>query len=210
MFEPEVFRKQIYCCTKVLVTLFGLFGDPQSFGALIVIRRLGNCAPCPPSLRPWLLRAATPLNKSWYTALTRGISEPRVLGGAKFSIRPNFCAPEEKRIGEYCRAIVLFQKLAQKYREVFPEVFKSCPNLPPPLRTPIVLTQKLWQNTSYLQFGGLNKWIYAVIASFAQHLDICNPKLGKWRSLPPPPGYASGNSDWWLCGFDPFIATANP
>jgi len=26
--------------------------------------------------------------------------------------------------------VVLFQKLAQKYREVFPEFFKSCPNLP--------------------------------------------------------------------------------
>jgi len=51
---------------------------------------------------------------------------------------------EETRIGEFCRAMVLFQKLAQKYREVFPEFFKSCPNL----RTPIALTQTLWQNTS--------------------------------------------------------------
>jgi len=32
MFEPEVFRKQMYC-TKVLVTLLGLFGVSQSFGA---------------------------------------------------------------------------------------------------------------------------------------------------------------------------------
>ena len=32
MFEPEVFRKQMYC-TEVLVTLLGLFGAPQSFGA---------------------------------------------------------------------------------------------------------------------------------------------------------------------------------
>ena len=38
MFEHEVFRKQMYC-TEVLVTLLGLFG------ALIVIRRTGNCAP---------------------------------------------------------------------------------------------------------------------------------------------------------------------
>jgi len=38
---------------------------------------------------------------------------------------------EEKRIGEFCRAMVLLQKLAQKYREVFSEFFKSCPNLPP-------------------------------------------------------------------------------
>jgi len=84
MFEPEVFRKQMYC-TEVRVILLGLFGVPQSFGALIVIRRPGNCAPCHSSLRPWLLRAATRLNKSWYTALTRGIREPWALGGAKFS-----------------------------------------------------------------------------------------------------------------------------
>jgi len=30
---------------------------------------------------------------------------------------------EETRIGEFCRAMVLFQKLAQKYPEVFPEFF---------------------------------------------------------------------------------------
>jgi len=30
---------------------------------------------------------------------------------------------EEKRIWKFCRAMVLFQKLAQKYREVFPEFF---------------------------------------------------------------------------------------
>jgi len=44
MFEPEVFRKQMYC-TK-LVTLLGLFG------AFIAVWRPGNCAPCPPSFRP--------------------------------------------------------------------------------------------------------------------------------------------------------------
>jgi len=44
MFGPEAFRKQMYC-TEVLVTFLGLFG------ALIVIRRPGNCAPGPPSLR---------------------------------------------------------------------------------------------------------------------------------------------------------------
>jgi len=38
---------------------------------------------------------------------------------------------EEKRIGEFCRAMVMFHTLAQKHREVFPEFFQSCPNLPP-------------------------------------------------------------------------------
>jgi len=88
MFEPEVFRKQMYCI-EVLVTLLGLFG------ALIVIRRPRNCAPSPPSLRP-LLRAATRLNKSWYTALTRGMREPWDLGERNFSILPNFCATLKK------------------------------------------------------------------------------------------------------------------
>jgi len=95
MFEPEVFRKQMYC-TEVLVKMLGLFRAPQSFDALILIRRPGNCAPCPPSLRPWLLCAATRLNKSWCTALTRGIREPWVLSGAQFSFLPNFCATLRK------------------------------------------------------------------------------------------------------------------
>jgi len=87
VFEPEVFRNQMYC-TEVLVTWLGLFGS------LIVNWRPGNRAP--PLLRPWLLRAARRLNKSWCSALTRGIREPRALGGAKFSIRPDFCATLRK------------------------------------------------------------------------------------------------------------------
>ena len=46
MFELEVFRRQMYC-TEVRVRLLGLFGALQSFGALIVIRRPGNCVPAP-------------------------------------------------------------------------------------------------------------------------------------------------------------------
>jgi len=49
----------------------------------------------------------------------------------KISNSPEFLRHfEEPRIGKFCRAMVLFQKLAQKYREIFPEFFKSCPNLP--------------------------------------------------------------------------------
>jgi len=68
---------------------------------LIVIWRPGNCAPCPSSLRPWLLHAETRLKKSWYTALTRGIREPWPLGRAKFSIRPNFCDTLRKNEWEH-------------------------------------------------------------------------------------------------------------
>ena len=59
-------------------------------------RRPGNCAPSPPSLRPWLLRSATRLNKSWYTALTTGIRELWDLGRENFSILPNFYATLRK------------------------------------------------------------------------------------------------------------------
>ena len=178
-------------CTEVLVTLLGLFG------ALIVIRRPGNCAPWPLSLRPWLLRSATRLNKSWYTALARGIREPWALGRKNFQFARMFAPLWGKRRGKFCRPIVLLKKLAQIYREVFPEFFKSCPNLPPPLRTPIAPTQKLCQITSNLHLSGLNNWFYVVITIFTQHLNICSPKLEEWRRHLPPPGYASGNSYWW-------------
>jgi len=74
--------------------------------------------------------------------------------------------------------MVLLKNLAQTYREVFPEFFKSCPNLPP-LRTPIAPRKELCQSTSYLQLSGLNNWLYVVITTFAQHLNICSPKLGE-------------------------------
>jgi len=89
MFEPEDFRNQMHC-TEVLVILLGLFGT------LVVIRRPGNCAAWPLSLRPWLLHSATRLNKSWYTAPTRGIRVPWAPGGEKFSNRPNVCATLRK------------------------------------------------------------------------------------------------------------------
>jgi len=50
---------------------------------------------------------------------------------------------------------------------------------------PIALTQKLWQNTSYLQLGGLINWFYVVITIFAQHLNICSPKLGNDGAFAP-------------------------
>jgi len=53
MFEFEVFKKQCTGLKKILVTLFGLFGTPQSFGAPIGIRRQGNCAPLVTTLRPY-------------------------------------------------------------------------------------------------------------------------------------------------------------
>jgi len=42
-----------------------------------------------------------------------------------------------------------------------------------------------------------------------EYLHICSPKLGELWRLSPPPGYTPGNSDWWLGGFDPVVASAN-
>ena len=55
-FEPEVFRKQIYCIEESTCDIFGMFWlSRQWFGAPAVIRRphndsaLGNCAPPGPA-----------------------------------------------------------------------------------------------------------------------------------------------------------------
>jgi len=53
VFEPEVFRKQMYC-TEVLVAFLGLFG------ALIVIWRSGNRAPSPRRYAPFTARSDAP------------------------------------------------------------------------------------------------------------------------------------------------------
>jgi len=130
MFEHEVFQKQMYC-TEVLVTLLGLFR------ALIVIRRPGNGDPCPPSLRPWLLRAATRLSKSWYTALTRGIREPWAWGGAKFSILPNFCATLRKNeLENFAGRWLGFRNLPKTIGKFFVNFFNLV-RISPPHRTPI-------------------------------------------------------------------------
>jgi len=106
-FEREVFRKQMHC-TEVLVTLLELFG------ALIVIRLPGNCAPWPPTLRSWLLHTGT-----------LGFRRGKIFQFARI-----FAPLWWKRMGEFCRAMVLLTKLAQTYREVFPQFFTSCANLP--------------------------------------------------------------------------------
>jgi len=49
MFEPEVFRKQMYCVEESTCDIVGTFRrPPQWFGAPMVIRRPGNCVPLLP------------------------------------------------------------------------------------------------------------------------------------------------------------------
>jgi len=46
IFEPEIFRKQMYFIEESICDIVGTFWrPPQSFGAPAMIRRLGNCAP---------------------------------------------------------------------------------------------------------------------------------------------------------------------
>jgi len=67
MFEPEVFRKQIYCIEESTCDIVGTFrslpqsfgAPPQWFGASIVIRRPGNCDPLsPPHYAPGFMSNA--------------------------------------------------------------------------------------------------------------------------------------------------------
>jgi len=43
--------------------------------------------------------------------------------------------------------------------------------------------QKVWQNTSYLQLGGMNNWFYAIMTIFAQWFNICSAKFWGRRRL---------------------------
>jgi len=52
--------------------------------------------------------------------------------------------------------MILLKQLAQTYREVVSEFFFNLARIFLPPRTPMALTEKLWQNSSYLQRGGLN------------------------------------------------------
>jgi len=89
----------------------------------------------------------------------------------------------------------LLKQVTQTYREAFPEVslISSESSLHVVrLAISMAVTQKLWQNTSYLQRGGMNSFCL-VITILAQQMIICGPKLGERRRLSPPPSYASGN-----------------
>ena len=53
MIELEVVRKQIYCIEESTCDIFVTFRRPRVDSASpVVVRRPGNCAPFPPSLRP--------------------------------------------------------------------------------------------------------------------------------------------------------------
>jgi len=100
-------------CTEVLVTLSGLFG------ALVVIWRPGNRAPCPRRYPPGycaqrraLTNHGTP-SKQRHTG-TLGFRRGKIFNSPEF-LR-HF---EETRIGEFWNAMVLFRNLPKNIRKFF-------------------------------------------------------------------------------------------
>ena len=63
------------------------------------------------------------------------------------------------------------------------------------------LTQKLRQNTKYLELDGINNRLQAVMIKFVQCFNICSSKSERGTVPFLYPGYAPGNSVLWLCHF---------
>jgi len=59
-----------------------------------------------------------------------------------------------------------------------------------------------WQNTDYLQLGGMINWLYAVMTNFDLWLNTWSSKFKRSAAPIVPPVYAPGNSDWWPYDFD--------
>jgi len=80
MFVPEIFRKQMYCIEESICDIVGtLWRPPQWFGAPIVIRHPGNCAPLAPlvttlrsrgNFRYGVERAKRFVNVHWHCILS--------------------------------------------------------------------------------------------------------------------------------------------
>ena len=111
------------------MTLLGLFGAPLSFSTLIVTLRPGNCAHAPRRYARDYCAQCCASTKLWYVALIKGLREPWTSRGENVQFAGIFASLRGKRMGKFCRAMVLLKQLAQAYRQVFPEFLKSCPNL---------------------------------------------------------------------------------
>jgi len=100
-------------CAKVLVTLLGLFGALNDLAP-------GESCPLRPVVTPLVTaRSDAPQQIMVHNANQRHTGTLGFRWGKIFNL-PEFLRHfEETRIGEFCRAMVLFQKLAQNYREVF-------------------------------------------------------------------------------------------
>jgi len=85
---------------------------------------LGELCPLPPVVTPLITaRCDAPQKITVHCSNQRHTGSLGCRRGKIFN-SPEFLRYfEEKQIGEFRRAMILFQRLAQKYREVFPEFF---------------------------------------------------------------------------------------
>ena len=171
------------------VLKYSTYNIARTFRHPEVIRRShsdsvpGELCPCPLSLRPWLLRAVTRLNKTMvHSSNQRHTGTLGFRGG--ISICPNFCASLRKtnRKTKFCRGKRSFAgrwfclSNFLKHRQVFPEILKSCPHLPPisyAYSSNAETWAKYWLSTAWWI-----DWFYVAITIFAQHLNICSPTSG--------------------------------
>ena len=153
------------------------FGDPQSFGALIVTRRQGNCAPFAPIGTPLVTARTDAPQQTIVLSLRQRLTRTFVFKGGKILISPailRHCEENEQESFSGRWFCLSNFPNAQRYREVFPEFYKILLESFPPHCTPIALTQKLWQNTTYPQLDGLNNWFNAftiIVGSTIKYLQ---------------------------------------
>jgi len=97
--------------------------------------------------------------------------------GRKFFNSSNFLLRfEENKLESFAGLWFCLRNLPKHVGKFFLNFFNLV-QIFPHFVTPIAATQTFRQNTSYLQLTGLNNWFYVVITIFAQHLNICSPKL---------------------------------
>jgi len=113
MFEPEVFRKQMYC-VKIFVTLLGIFGAPTViwrphsdwFGARAIVPLL------PPVITPLITARSDAPQQTMILSFNQRLTGTFGLRGGNFQFAWIFAPLWGKRIGKFCRAMILLKQLA--------------------------------------------------------------------------------------------------
>jgi len=98
-----------------------------------IFRRPRNCGLCPPVITPLFTARSDAPQQTMVLSSNQRHTGTFALGWAYFQFARIFAPLWGKRIGKFCRAMILLKQLDQTYQEVFPESFSSCPNLRPHL-----------------------------------------------------------------------------